>query len=100
MLLDDLALQEIDYFVDFEEDTGGWQADGWVRIQNVLPQTYQLALITFGKTITVKYIPIAAENVVDIPLHLGSEVKDSVLVVTGTTRYTRQKAAYQVGIVP
>lgn len=100
MLVDDIALREIGYFVDFEKDTGGWKADGWARIQNELPQTYQLALITFGKTITVKYIQLPAENVVDIPLHLESEVKDTVLVVTGTTRYTRQKAAYRIEINP
>ena len=100
MLLDDIALQEIGYFVDFEEDTGGWQADGWARIQNKLPQTYQLALITFGKNTTVKYVPLPAQNVVDIPLHLDGEIKDAVLVVTGTTRYTRQKAAYRIEINP
>ena len=30
--LDDIAIPEIDYFTDFEQDTGGWQGAGFVRI--------------------------------------------------------------------
>ena len=100
VFLDDIALRETGYFTDFEDDAGGWKANGWARIQNVLPQTYQLALISFGRTNTVKIISVPAESVVDIPLHLGGEVEEAVLVVTGTTRYTRQKAAYRIEINP
>jgi hypothetical protein len=100
MFLDDIALRETGYFTDFEDDAGGWKANGWARIQNVLPQTYRLALISLGRTNTVKIISVPAESVVDIPLHLGGEGEEAVLVVTGTTRYTRQKAAYRIEINP
>ena len=100
IFLDDIALQETGYFSDFEDDAGGWKANGWARIQNVLPQTYQLALISLGETKAVTIIPVPAESMVDIPLHLGGEVEEAVLVVTGTTRYTRQKAAYRIEINP
>ena len=94
MLIDDVAIPEIDYFTDFEEDDGGWVADGFVRVQNVLPQTFQLALITIGDTTTVEHIPLGVNNLADIPLDLAEEGEVAILVVMGTTRFTRELATY------
>jgi hypothetical protein len=100
LLLDDIAVPEIGYFSDFENDSGGWEAAGFVRIQNVLPQTYRLALITEGSQTSVEYITLAADNSVEIPILIGGDVDEVVLVVTGTTRYTRLPAAYRFEFLP
>ena len=50
LLLDDFSIPAINYAADFEKDDGGWQANGFVRIQNSLPQTFSLALIEQGNT--------------------------------------------------
>ena len=100
-LLDDLAIPEIDYFDDFEDGNGGWNAQGWVRIQNSLPQTYRLAVIYKGDVTTVEYLTLSNDGVsLEIPIDIGGEVDEVVLVVTGTTRFTRQKANYEFSIVP
>jgi hypothetical protein len=98
-LLDDIAVPEIDYFSDFESDDGGWEAQGFVRIQDSLPQTFRLSLIRFGDTTSVEHIPLSADNAATIPLSIGSG-DEVVLVVSGTSRFTRQKAAYQFRIDP
>ncbi len=97
-LLDDVAIPEVGYFTDFETDDGGWLAEGWVRIQNVLPQTYRLALISIGKQTTVEYLPLSEDNSLQIPLTLGEDVREALLVVTATNRYTRQPATYRFEI--
>ncbi len=97
-LLDDIAIPEIGYFSDFEQDDGGWQAAGFARIQNQLPQTYRVALISLGDATRVDYIELGADNSVDIPLTFGDGVDEVVLVVTGTTRFTRTPAAYRFSI--
>jgi hypothetical protein len=97
-LVDDIAVPEIGYFSDFETDDGGWEADGFVRIQNILPQTFELTLIRLGNETTVERITIAADNTADIPIQFGGDVEAVVLVVSGTTRFTRQKASYQISI--
>jgi len=61
----------------------------------VLPQTYKLALIEFGDSTEIEYIMLSADNVAEIPIEIGGDVDEVVLVVTGTTRYTRQKAPYR-----
>jgi hypothetical protein len=99
-LLDDVAIPEVSYFEDFENDEGGWEAAGWVRIQNVLPQNFRLALITFGETTSVEYIPLEADVSAEIPIHIGGTVDEVVLVVSGTTRYTRQTAPYRFSVEP
>ncbi len=99
-LLDDVAIPQIGYFSDFEQDDGGWQAEGWVRIQNVLPQTYRLALIRQGRTTTVEEISLSADNTADIPLVFADGVREITLVVSGTTRFTRQKTAYRFELLP
>ncbi|MEN8173481.1 MAG: hypothetical protein ABFS03_11465 [Chloroflexota bacterium] len=100
LLLDDIAIPEIGYFSDFEEDDGGWEAAGFVRIQNYIPQTYQLALISRGAATTVQMIALDNNNAADIPIHIGGDVEDVILVVSGTTRFTRQEAAYRFEITP
>ena len=98
LLLDDVRVDAIDYFTDFETDDGGWIAAGFVRVENVLPQTFRLALIVVrdGET-TVQYIVVSADQIADIPISLVDG--DSVtLIVTGTTRFTRGLANYSVEI--
>ena len=99
-LLDDIAVPEIGYFSDFENNNGGWEADGFVRIQNVLPQIFSLSLIKIGETTTVERINLAPDNSTEIPLNLGAEIDEIILVVSGITPFTRQKAPYQFSIMP
>ena len=94
-LLDDLSIPEIGYSTDFETDNAGWQADGWARIQNVLPQNYRLALISSGETTNVQYISLNSDITADIPFTIGDAVDNVVLVVSGTARFTRQLAPYR-----
>ncbi len=95
-LLDDVSVPVIGYFSDFESDDGGWEAAGFARIQNALPQTFSLALILKGDGGTrVEYLPLAADQTAEIPLSLGGEVDEAILVVTGANRFTRELASYQ-----
>ena len=97
-LLDDITIPEITYGTDFEADDGGWKADGFARVQNILPQTYGLALISVGDTITVQDINLNPDVTADIPFTIGNVVDNVVLVVSGTTRFTRQLAPYRFSV--
>ena len=100
MLLDDIEIPEINYRTDFEQDTGGWEGAGFVRIQNALAQHFRLALIERGKQTNVRYVDLSTDEKVSIPLQIGGDVKDVVLVVTGVTRFTRQPAEYNFRVAP
>ena len=96
-LLDDVKVDAINYESDFEADNGGWEGAGFVRVENVLPQTYRLSLVVKGDTTTVTPIALSADQTAEIPLSL-TDGEEAVLIVAGTTRFTRLPAAYQIEI--
>ncbi len=100
LLLDDVSIPEIGYSSDFEVDDGGWIAEGFVRIENSLPQTYRLALIHMDAVPRVEYLSVPAGNQLEILVEEGDNGSHPVvLVVTGTTRFTRQKANYWIELI-
>lgn len=99
MLIDDIRVDAVGYSSDYESDDGGWEADGFVRVQNVLPQTFRVALILKGSNgTTVEKLTLSDDQTAEIPLSLGGDVDEAILVVTGTTRFTRELASYSIEI--
>ncbi len=98
LLLDDISIPAINYFEDFEAGDGDWEASGFVRVQNILPQYFRLAMIrNTGNETTVEILAIRTDQAFEIPFtnNGGDSV---VLVVTATTRFTHALAPYQLEI--
>lgn len=98
MVIDDIRIEAIDYFTDFESDPGGWYGEGFVRINNSLPQFFRVTMISFGEQTTVTPLVLDNHNQTEVQINIGEEVDSVILVVSGTTPYTRQRAIYQVEI--
>jgi immune inhibitor A len=97
-MLDDVSFPAVNYSSDFEADDGGWQADGFARVENALPQTFRAALIIQGANqTTVQNIALDENQSANIPLSLKPS-EDAVLVVTGTQGFTRQLAGFTIEI--
>jgi immune inhibitor A len=95
-LLDDVRVEATGYTSDFEADDGGWVAEGFVRVQNVLPQTFGLTLVLTSDA-SVTTIQLNEDQTADIPISLKRGEK-AYLVVSGLTRFTREPASYQFEI--
>lgn len=94
--LDDVAIPQIGYASDFENDDGGWDAEGFVRVQNRLPQTYRLSLVTrSARETTVQTLHLDENRSLILPVNLNSPQDEVVLVISATTRYTRQHGLYR-----
>ncbi|NPV57406.1 MAG: hypothetical protein HPY76_12145 [Anaerolineae bacterium] len=94
-LLDDVRVPQTGYATSFEDDDGGWQAAGFVNIGNSLPQSYQLSLIRqSGGDTSVERLTLDEGNGASLALTVA-EGEQLVLVVSGSTRYTRTPAAYR-----
>ncbi len=100
MLIDNVSIDAINYSTDFEQEDSSWIAEGFARIENTVPQTFSLALISqTSNGPTVQIIPLTADQSADIPFTIGNSGADEVvLVVIGTTRFTRELAPYQFSI--
>lgn len=95
-LVDDIRIDAIGYATGFEEDDGGWQAEGFVRIDNAIPQTFLVSIIdTSGSTPVQKY-SLGAGEVLTLTLKEQRPGESYIVVVSGSTRFTRQEATYKV----
>ena len=100
LLIDDVRIDAIGYEEDFETDDAGWEAEGFVRLYNQLPQTYRLALVEFADQPRVTYLSLDESGRVEVPVEIGGEVSEAVLVLTGTVRHSWQPASYRFSLVP
>ena len=96
-MLDDVEIPSIGYSTDFETDDGGWETEGWVRIQNSIPQTYELTIIKVNQETQVERIQIDQNQSARITVN-GDGLEDIILIVSGTSRFTRQEAIYRFKI--
>jgi bacillopeptidase F (M6 metalloprotease family) len=96
-MLDDVAIPELNDHADFEADDGGWKAEGFVRMDNLLPQTFVVQAIRQGAQTTVERMPLDEHNQGSLTLNLA-EGESAVLVVSGTTPFTTEVASYEFEI--
>ncbi len=99
LLLDDLAIEAINYLEGFESGEAGWQPAGFVRLFNQLPQTYRLALVEMGSEVRVREVVLDESQQGEIEFTLGQAYEEAVLVVIATSRHTWQTAPYRFEVV-
>lgn len=99
-LVDDISIPETGYFTDFETDNAGWHPEGFVRIGNAIPQSFRLVLISEGSSTSVSHYILDGSNTINVPVKIGDEVDNVILIVSGMTRFTTTKAAYRFSLAP
>jgi immune inhibitor A len=92
LLIDDISIPEIGFTCDFETDDCGFVSQGFVRVVNVLPQTFVVQLIKqSGDQTTIQRLDLDASGRGNLSLNLQGN--DSViLLVSGTTPFTTESA--------
>lgn len=98
MVIDDVEIAAIDYFSDFETDQGGWTAEGFIRIQNLLPQNFRISMIRIDEEIEIIPVELDDNNQAKLDINIEDEGDSVILVISGTTPFTRQKAQYSIEI--
>jgi immune inhibitor A len=95
--VDDISIPEIGYKEDFEMGDGGWITNGFIRIQNNLPQTFRLAILDKSNMeIKVDKITLSKDQTAQVTVKVNQEKKnDIILVVAATTRFTNETATYE-----
>lgn len=78
---------------DDGESSEGWDAQGFVRVENALPQRYLLTAVLNGATPEVVPIEVGPDGQASATL---SAPEGMTLIVSTTTEYTRQAAHYTV----
>lgn len=98
MAIDDLRLDAAGYSSDLEVDEGGWLAEGFVRVQNTLPQSFSVSVIHSGNQPIVEQYQLQAGEKLTLNLEIGSSTNEVTVIISGTTPVTREKATYQIEV--
>jgi immune inhibitor A len=97
LVIDDVSIPEIGYQSDFEADGGGWQAAGWVRTDNRLPQqVWVQAVQQIGKQVQVSRWLAPVENHWTLPLADG--VQQVVIAIAPFAPVTTVPASYTLTV--
>ena len=99
LAIDDIAIPEIGFKDDATSTSAGadagWKSEGWVRAENVLPQTWAVqAIVT--KTDGSREVRRMKGNT--FTLDLGGNVRSAVLAVSPTTQVTTEPGSYELSI--
>jgi immune inhibitor A len=92
--VDDITVPELG-FADDVETNSGWDAKGFVRSSNTIPQTYMLRLITVGQKTEVQQVPVDGRGLARISI---SGAKQAILAIAGTAPITTEQAEFRFSI--
>ena len=98
-VVDDVAIPEIGYFSDFEEDGDGWEPAGFIRHANVLPQRWLVQLILFGPETTVQRLELDDDLSGEWTIPLDRRTDRAVVTISGLAPVTTEMGSYSYEVV-
>lgn len=96
LAVDDIEIPEIGFRDDAETSDNGWVAEGFARIDNILPQRFIVQAIEYGAEPKVVPIPLDSANRGSFTTtNFGKGVNRIVIAISGSTPITWEQANYQ-----
>lgn len=99
LLIDDVSLPEIGYVEDFELGNEGWTAEGWLRMDNVLPQRFLVQVIDPGQPDAPVTRLLDEDDLPEGEWTLALSGSDwAVLSISGLAPVTTEAGSYRVRV--
>jgi hypothetical protein len=106
--IDDIAVPELGWLDDAESD-GGWEAQGFRRLEGPLPQRFIVRAIEIGAETRITDVPLDADNHAEIRLSpamggsapgggFGAGLTKTVVLIAATTDGTSEPATYHYSL--
>lgn len=96
MVLDNIRIPEINFSDDVESDAAAWQATGFARTNNRLPQGWEVRLVRIsGRDVSFEPLELDAQNRGEYRLAASER---GALIVMATTPHTTERASYDIAI--
>ncbi len=98
LCVDDVSIPELGY-IDDAETAGGWEAQGFIRSNNILPQEWIVQVIEFGPETVVREMELSDTQEGRLVIEgLGHEVKGAVLIISALAPSTTEMAGYEYAV--
>jgi immune inhibitor A len=99
--VDDISIPEINFVDGVENGENGWQAQGFVRIDNVLPQQFLVQVVTKGAATQVQRVSLDAMNRGVITIDgFGKDVTRAELIVNAFAPTTTEPTKFEFAVLP
>lgn len=100
LCLDDLRIAAIGWEDDAEASAQGWRAEGFLRVDNVLPVTYIAQAVTYGADVGVQRLPVELGQGEWLLSDLGGQMQHAVLVLSAVAPVTTEPITYTLAVEP
>ena len=94
---DRIAVPQIGFLDDGTSD-GGWVAEGFRRIDNLIPQQYMVQVVEVGESNIVKEMELDADNIGELTVAATVDLDRVVVVVAALAPDTRQPAEFRLSV--
>jgi immune inhibitor A len=95
--LDDIEIPEIGYFDGAEDDSGGWEARGFIRSSNIVPVDWIVWLLKLGVPTQVERIEVGSTQSADFEISgFGKDFPFAAVVVSPTAPVTTMELDYEL----
>jgi len=98
-LLDDIELKVINLSDDFEVHDEKWIAEGFVRIENSLPQIFGVSVIEKDRGTNIKKFFFEKQTKTSFIVINSDEKTHEIVAISGLTRFTHKPAQYEISIL-
>ncbi len=98
MLIDDVSIPEIGYSTDFESGPDGWFTEGWLLMDNVLPQHFQVQVVHPANTASpvTQLLGGADAPAGEWTIMVGGDYGDAAVVIAGLAPVTTEHTQYTI----
>jgi len=95
--LDDIAIPELGFFDSAEDDSGGWEAQGFIRSSNLVPVEWIVWLVKASNPMQVERIALSPEQVAEFEIEgFGEQFNVAAVVISPTAPTTTMELDYEL----
>ena len=99
--IEDISIPEINFSDNVESGANGWDAKGFIRTDNVLPQHFTVQVVEKGSATNVVRVPLDSQNHGSLTLTgFGTTITGAELIVNAFAPTTTEPTQYQFALVP
>lgn len=101
-LIDDLQIPAIGYATTFEDELAGWESEGWLLTDNLLPQRWLLQRLVLADDIlrTVEPLRVDEQGLATFTTPELDADETAILVVSALAPVTTEAAQYTIAVTP
>jgi hypothetical protein len=98
LAIDDVQIPAIGYRSDFEQDGGGWEAEGWIRTDNRLPQQVWVQALQLTRRGLRQARLLAPTDGSNLSLNLNGRTDEAIIVVSPFAPVTTVPVQYTLHV--